>query len=81
MDEKLTFESAVAKLEAIVDTMEKGEIALEKALELFSEGKNLLKYCQGQLTEAEKKLQVLEKDNNGKLFLKGSSEPENNSTN
>ena len=78
MDKELTFESAVTRLEAIVESMEKGEIALEKALELFGEGQKLLKFCQGKLSEAEKKLKFLEKDQDGLPILKESEEPEEN---
>lgn len=78
MDKELTFESAVNRLEAIVELMEKGEIALEKALELFGEGQKLLKYCQGKLNEAEKKLKILEKDRDGLPILKESDETEEN---
>jgi exodeoxyribonuclease VII small subunit len=78
MDKELTFESAVNRLEAIVESMEKGEIALEKALELFGEGQKLLKFCQGKLNEAEKKLKILEKDQEGLPILKDSDEPEEN---
>ena len=80
MDKDLTFESAVNRLEAIVESMEKGEIALEKALELFGEGQKMLKFCQGKLNEAEKKLKILEKDKDGLPIIKESQEPEDNPT-
>ena len=80
MDKELTFESAVNRLEAIVESMEKGEIALEKVLELFGEGQKMLKFCQGKLNEAEKKLKILEKDKDGLPIIKDSQEPEDNPT-
>ena len=80
MDKEITFEAAVNRLEAIVESMEKGEIALEKALELFGEGQELLKFCQGKLNEAEKKLKILEKDKDGLPIIKESQEPEDSPT-
>jgi len=75
MTELPTFEKAIARLEAIVETLEKGEIPLEQALELYQEGQVLLKSCQGKLNEAEKKLKVLSQTGSGEFQLKDTSEP------
>ena len=56
---KLTYEEAVAKLEQIVEQLEQGEISLEKSVELFTEGMNLIKTCNLYLNEAESKIKVL----------------------
>ncbi|NLW25170.1 MAG: exodeoxyribonuclease VII small subunit [Clostridia bacterium] len=59
MEKKLTYEEAVAKLEQIVEQLEQGEISLEKSVELFTEGMNLIKTCNLYLNEAESKIKVL----------------------
>lgn len=64
------FEKALARLEGIVEELEKGELALEKALELFEEGMKISKFCNSRLDEAERKVEVLLKDNVGKLVEK-----------
>ena len=72
MEPPQTFEKAITRLEAIVETMEKGEIPLEQALDLYKEGQELLKFCQEKLNKAEEKLKVLTKDSSGNLQLKDS---------
>lgn len=56
----VSFEKALQELEGIVHSMETGEMSLETSLDSYQRGMNLLKYCQGQLTAAEKKIRVLE---------------------
>ncbi len=53
------FESALAELEAIVDTLEKGELTLEQSLAKFERGITLSRYCHDRLTEAEKRVELL----------------------
>lgn len=68
---KLDFEHAYQELEAIVEKMERGEQDLEKSLADFERGVSLMKHCHSLLKDAEQKVEVLVKDNNG-LF---STEP------
>jgi exodeoxyribonuclease VII small subunit len=56
---KLTFEQALQKLEAIVDTLETNELDLEKALKQFEEGMTLSHYCSQKLEETEKKISLI----------------------
>ena len=70
--EKLSFEDAVKSLEKVVRALEAGEVPLEQALELFQEGVGLVKVCSNKLDEAEKKIQVLVEDTDGKLRLERS---------
>ena len=56
------FEEALAKLEAIVEGMETGDLPLEKLLSQFEEGAQLAKICQAQLAAAEVRVQQLEKN-------------------
>ena len=60
------FEECLQRLEAIVAELEKGDVALDRALELFDEGMKLSGSCRKELEEAEGKVEILLK-RNGKL--------------
>lgn len=62
---KLSFETALAKLEAIVDSMESGEVPLADLLARYEEGTKLLKACENRLKEAELKIEKLKKAKDG----------------
>jgi len=66
-----TFESAVAELEAIVTSMESGQLSLEESLASYRRGAELLKFCQATLQEAQQQVKVLE---NGVLKTFGPTE-------
>lgn len=63
-----TFESSLAALERIVRELERGELPLEKSLELFEEGVRLSRECQERLNAAERRIEVLLQDNDGRTF-------------
>jgi len=48
-----TFEESMARLEQIVRSMERGDVALEESLKLFQEGTDLVRSCQKILDEAQ----------------------------
>lgn len=52
----MSFEENMEKLEQIVAELEKGEISLEKSVELFSSGVKLSAMCKQQLREAQLKI-------------------------
>lgn len=54
--QNMTFEASMARLEQIVRSMERGDVALEESLKLFQEGTELVRSCQKLLDDA--KLQV-----------------------
>lgn len=54
--QNLSFEEAMANLEAIVMKLESGDVPLESALTNFQEGMILSKYCQDTLNNAERTL-------------------------
>jgi exodeoxyribonuclease VII small subunit len=54
------FESALAELESLVQSMESGQFGLEESLTAYQRGAELLKYCQGALDAAEQRVRVLE---------------------
>lgn len=60
------FEDCLARLEQIVNELEKGELPLEKALALFEEGVKLSNSCRKELDEAEGQIELLMRQN-GKL--------------
>jgi len=53
------FESALAELETLVETLEQGDLSLEESLKLFERGIVLTRGCQESLKEAEQKVQIL----------------------
>lgn len=56
----MKFEAALAELEQIVHTMEDGRLPLEESITAYRRGSELLKHCQQQLSDAERKIQILE---------------------
>ena len=66
-ENKMTFESALSRLEEIVRAMESGSAALDSSLALFEEGVGLVKFCTKALDTAEQKVKILQKDENGNV--------------
>ncbi len=65
---KLTFEAALGKLEAIVESMESGQVPLAELLAKFEEGNKLLKVCEARLKDAEMKIEQLKKQQDGAAY-------------
>ncbi|HKP47998.1 MAG TPA: exodeoxyribonuclease VII small subunit [Pyrinomonadaceae bacterium] len=61
-----SFESSLEALEKIVQQLETGDLALEKSLELFEQGIKLSRQCQERLSQAERRIEVLLRDNQGR---------------
>ncbi len=59
MENKVTFNEAMQRLDEIVLKLERNEIALEEAMQLFEEGLSLIKDCDAQLSNFENKVQTL----------------------
>jgi len=57
--ETLTFEEALAELEAIVERLDAGELVLEEALALFERGQALADHCSEQLEAASLRVEQL----------------------
>ena len=66
----LPFEEALKRLEEIVDSMENDELPLETLLAKYEQGTWLAQNCQARLSEAEVKIQQLERKTNGQFALK-----------
>ena len=63
------FETAIKKLETIVEAMEEGDLPLETLLQRYEEGTQLVQACQGKLEEAELKIKMLEKSGSSEAYL------------
>ena len=59
------FESALKRLEEIVKKLEAGDQPLDTALELFEEGIKLSRFCQSKLEQAERRVEILLKNESG----------------
>ena len=68
------FEESLKRLQVIVEKLERGDLPLETAMESFTEGIQLVQLCHQKLEEAEKKVQLLVKDQQG-AFTTTSFEP------
>jgi exodeoxyribonuclease VII small subunit len=67
------FEEAIKRLEGIVESMEGQDLPLETLLARYEEGARLAQLCQAKLSEAELKVQQLEKNAKGELSLKAAN--------
>lgn len=57
-----SYETAVARVEAIVRRLDSGEAGLRETLELVREGRGLIEYCAGELAEVSRGLEELALD-------------------
>lgn len=64
-----TFESSLGDLEKIVRKLEDGDLSLEESLKLFEDGVRLSRECQERLTQAERRIEILLKDDKGNPIL------------
>ena len=65
--EELTFEAGLKRLEEVLDSLEHGDLALEEAMRAFEEGVQLVRFCHKKLDEVEKRVELLLKDDAGKV--------------
>lgn len=70
------FDESLKKLEDIVGRLEEGDLALEESLKLFEEGIKLSRLCTKQLEEAEQKVEILLKNEEGSVTTKPFNEEE-----
>ena len=70
------FESSLSALEKIVRELERGDLPLEKSLELFEQGVKLTRDCQKRLDEAERRIEVLLRDSEGRTIISAFDEAE-----
>ncbi|MEK6694132.1 MAG: exodeoxyribonuclease VII small subunit [Nitrospirota bacterium] len=60
------FEEALTRLETIVAELERGELPLDDSMRIFEEGIKLSKVCLKMLDDAERKVEILVKDKDGR---------------
>jgi len=61
-----SFETAMERLEAIVDKMEAEKMPLEELLVRYEEGVKLVKVCSEKLEAAEKRIEIITREASGK---------------
>ena len=61
------FEEALKKLESIVSKLEDGDLSLDESLNLFEEGIKLSRFLGKKLDQAERKIEILLKDEQGDI--------------
>ncbi len=62
---KVKFEEALSRLEKIVEEMESGDLTLDESLARYEEGVKALKKCYEILRDAEKRVELLLKTEEG----------------
>ena len=63
----LPFEAALAELEAIVDQLEKGAVALDESIRLYERGEALKRRCDELLQNAEMRIEKITLSADGAL--------------
>ena len=62
MNEELTYEKAMTRLEEIVSLLEKNDVSLDDSIKLFEEGTRLTAFCSEKLKNAKAKITLSEKE-------------------
>lgn len=63
--EELSFEDTMKELETIVKELENGDLNLDESVKKFEKGMNLSKNANKMIEEAEKKIMILIKNEDG----------------
>jgi len=61
----MSFEEALAELEAIVETMESGQVDLNESIATYERGEKLKKHCEAMLKEAEARVEKITLSSDG----------------
>lgn len=67
LDENMTFEAAMTRLEEIVRLLESGNAPLDVSLSLYEEGVALVRLCNTRLDKAEQRVKILSFSENGEV--------------
>ena len=62
----LSFEQAVEELEKIVAALERGDVPLDRSIEIYERGEALKKHCETLLSAAENRIEKIRLDRAGK---------------
>ena len=63
----LSFEAAIARLEAVVKAMEGDAVSLDESLSLYEEGVALVRRLSRELDEAEQRVMILQRTSDGEI--------------
>ncbi len=69
-NKKENFETSMSRLEEIVRALENGSADLDSSLSLYEEGVGLVRKCGNMLDNAEKKIRILQKEDDGSMTEK-----------
>lgn len=67
MEEKMSYEQALARLEQIIRAMENDKISLEDSLKLYEEGVRIVRRLSAELDDAERKIKILQQNAQGEI--------------
>ena len=67
MEEKMSYEQALARLEQIIRAMENDKIPLEDSLKLYEEGVRIVRRLSAELDDAERKIKILQQNAQGEI--------------
>ena len=56
---ELSFETALAELETIVERLERGDVALEASIEIYQRGSQLRAFCDEKLRDAQMRIEKI----------------------
>ena len=62
----LSFEQAVEELEKIVAALERGDVALDRSIEIYERGEALKTHCEALLGAAENRIEKIRLDRAGR---------------
>jgi exodeoxyribonuclease VII small subunit len=57
--DRLSFEAALGRLEAIVERLESGEVGLEESIRIYEEGIKIKSFCEKKLSEAQMRVEKI----------------------
>ncbi len=65
--DSLTFETAMAELERIVDRLERGDVALDDSIAIYERGEALKARCEALLKAAEERVEKIRLSSSGEV--------------
>jgi exodeoxyribonuclease VII small subunit len=65
--DKIDFEKALKQLEEIAVRLEEGDLSLDESIRQFEKGMQLAKFCRVKLDEVERKIEILQKGEGGRI--------------
>lgn len=65
MAKKISIEDSFEQLDALIDELQKGELSLEDSFKKYEEGMKLIKHCTETIDKVEKKLEIIEAQEEG----------------